>query len=555
MYRIIADYAFILAILVAIVGDCSGQGNYANVNEYGEISGRCEAITIPLCQDVPYNMTFMPNLLGHVRQEDAGLEVHQFYPLVKVQCSIDLKYFLCSMYAPVCVNYEVPIQPCKSLCLSAKSGCEDLMRKFGFQWPESLSCDSFPDEPKALCFDRNRTEVAQTTRPPSNVTTEPPRTKDVPFHCPVELQVNGELEYEFLGARNCGAPCHMYFPSQSEQGFARFWVGCWALLCAASSLFTVLTFLIDRERFRYPERPIIFLSGCYFMIAIVYVTGFALDDRVACMDLQSTQNNPKGGSVVTQGAKREGCTILFMLLYFFQMASSIWWVLLSFTWFLAAGLKWSHEAIERNSHFFHFIAWSIPAAKTITLLTMKEIDGDSLTGVCYTGFSNTKILVGFVLVPLIVYLIIGTGFLTAGFIALFRIRTFMKHDGNKTDKLEKLMIRIGIFSLLYTVPATVVVACLIYEKANRSTWEAFWLLRECERLNFGCPSLKGLELDGQFKGVVPDFLFFMIKYLMLLIVGITSGVWIWSGKTFRSWNNFYARLCNYPQSKHTPASV
>lgn len=27
----------------------------------------------------------------------------------------------------------------------------------------------------------------------------------------------------------------------------------------------------------------------------------------------------------------------------------------------------------------------------------------------------------------------------------------MKHDGTKTDKLEKLMIRIGVFSVLYTV--------------------------------------------------------------------------------------------------------
>ena len=33
-------------------------------------------------------------------QEDAGLEVHQFYPLVRVRCSDALKPFLCSMYVP-----------------------------------------------------------------------------------------------------------------------------------------------------------------------------------------------------------------------------------------------------------------------------------------------------------------------------------------------------------------------------------------------------------------------------------------------------------------------
>ena len=46
--------------------------------------GRCEPITIPLCKDIMYNQTIMPNLLNHQKQDDAGLEVHQFYPLVKV---------------------------------------------------------------------------------------------------------------------------------------------------------------------------------------------------------------------------------------------------------------------------------------------------------------------------------------------------------------------------------------------------------------------------------------------------------------------------------------
>jgi len=50
--------------------------------------GRCEPITIPLCKDIQYNETIMPNLLNHQKQEDAGLEVHQFYPLVKVQTTV-----------------------------------------------------------------------------------------------------------------------------------------------------------------------------------------------------------------------------------------------------------------------------------------------------------------------------------------------------------------------------------------------------------------------------------------------------------------------------------
>ena len=40
----------------------------------------------------------------------------------------------------------------------------------------------------------------------------------------------------------------------------------------------------------------------------------------------------------------------------------------------------------------------------------------------------------------------------------------------------------------------------------------------------------------------PEFEVFMIKYLMALIVGITSSFWIWSGKTVTSWRNFFLRI-------------
>jgi len=50
-----------------------------------------------------------------------------------------------------------------------------------------------------------------------------------------------------------------------------------------------------------------------------------------------------------QGAKNGLCSVVFAVLYFFGMAASIWWVVLALTWFLAAGLKWGHEAIESHA--------------------------------------------------------------------------------------------------------------------------------------------------------------------------------------------------------------
>ncbi len=53
--------------------------------------GLCQPISITICTDITYNQIIMPNLLCHMNQEDAGLKVQQFYPLVEVQCSVDLK--------------------------------------------------------------------------------------------------------------------------------------------------------------------------------------------------------------------------------------------------------------------------------------------------------------------------------------------------------------------------------------------------------------------------------------------------------------------------------
>lgn len=116
------------------------------------------------------------------------------------------------------------------------------------------------------------------------------------------------------------------------------------------------------------------------MVALVYVIGWAAGNSISCREpfpppigirLQTA-------STITQGTKHELCTVLFMILYFFGMASSIWWVILTLTWFLAAGLKWGHEAIETNSQYFHLAAWAAPAVKTVTILAMGKVEGEQL---------------------------------------------------------------------------------------------------------------------------------------------------------------------------------
>ena len=525
---------------------------------------KCETITVPLCKDLQYNETVMPNSLGHQKQEEAGLEVHQFFPLVKVQCSPYLKFFLCTIYVPVCTILEEAILPCKSLCVQSRSGCEAIMNKFGFVWPDSLNCDKFPES--GLCVGENRTEADMDNQhiasiPTSNGKkynvfrnqTKPRINGDHKYTCLPQFKVPAELNYRLvIGSsviEDCGMPCsseyNIFFGERSESEEKRrvmkMWIFIWSLLCAVSTIFTVLTFAVDSERFKYPERPVIFLSVCYFVVSVTYMVGVAIQYEAACSgpfyDLVEGFQNNKMQKVVTQGTKEVECTVLFVLVYYFSMASSIWWVVLTLTWFLAAGLKWGHEAIQANAQYFHLAAWVVPAIKTITIIILRRIDGDVLSGVCFTGIYESDILIGFILAPLMVYLALGTGFLLTGLVSLFRIRTIMKHDGTKTDKLEKLMIRIGIFSVLYILPATIVIGCYLYEYLFRNEWITKWHSEMCKLFSeIPCPA-EDLPQSQ------PDFYIYMMKYLMMLVVGITSGFWIWSGKTITSWKNFYWKIC------------
>ena len=363
-----------------------GQGRVEHVSDQDMLPrhDRCEPIAITLCKDIQYNTTIMPNLLKHNTQEEAGMEVHQFFPLVKVQCSPDLHFFLCSVYVPVCTILDRPLPPCRHLCLSAKDGCEDLMNKFGFQWPESLDCNKFPAGPNELCVGENSTSPHPPS-PPFPVSEPTPvdyAGKD--FQCPVHFRVPKDKEYRLrvggVEAVDCGAPCHGMFFDEEQLTFSRRWVGGWAAVCLASTTFTVASFLADVRRFRYPERPIIFISMCYWFMAATYVVGLWQGDRVACdRPWEPPKYLPELRDhmirTITQGVDRQWCTIVFMTLYFFTMAASIWWVVLTLTWFLAAGLKWSHEAVENNSAWFHLAAWAIPAVKTIVILATENVEG------------------------------------------------------------------------------------------------------------------------------------------------------------------------------------
>lgn len=485
----------------------------------------CEPITVSRCMKMAYNMTFFPNLMGHYDQNTAAMEMKHFLPLTNLKCSPNVETFLCKAFVPACTEQVDVTPPCRKSCEKVYSDCKGIMDTFEIQWPEELECDRlhYCDEAGPVTLDPHTDSLGPQEE------TEPVQ-RDIGFWCPRHLKTSGGQGYKFLGIDQCAPPCpNMYFKSD-ELDFAKSFIGIVSIFCLCATLFTFLTFLIDVKRFRYPERPIIYYSVCYSIVSLMYFIGFLLGNSTAC---HKADEKLELSDIVVLGSQNKACTILFMFLYFFTMAGTVWWVILTITWFLAAGRKWSCEAIEQKAVWFHAVAWGVPGFLTIMLLAMNKVEGDNISGVCFVGLYDLDASRYFVLLPLCLCVFVGLSLLLAGIISLNHVRQVIQHDGRNQEKLKKFMIRIGVFSGLYLVPLVTLLGCYVYEQVYRVTWEITWVSDHCRQYHIPCPKV---ETKSQ-----PELALFMIKYLMTLIVGISAVFWVGSKKTCTEWAGFFKR--------------
>lgn len=69
-------------------------------------SSRCVPIppTMALCQNIGYDNMRMPNLLGHESPAEAVQQSASWLPLLARECHPDARIFLCSLFAPICLD-------------------------------------------------------------------------------------------------------------------------------------------------------------------------------------------------------------------------------------------------------------------------------------------------------------------------------------------------------------------------------------------------------------------------------------------------------------------
>lgn len=326
-------------------------------------------------------------------------------------------------------------------------------------------------------------------------------------------------------SETCPPADRTFFSDDSKQ-FALGWIAFWSVLCFLSTVITLLTFLLDPSRFQYPWRPVIYLALAFNVHSIGYFLALMFGRRLTTC--------PRGEFVQTSVSWHWGhtpCIIVFGLLFYTMIAAFLWWLVLTFCWFLASVFKWSSESIGHFAPFYHAVAWVVPLLMTITLVAARVVSADELTATCFiVRDENTPsflaLLIGLIL-PLIFILVVGVVFLFVGFFSVLRIRTFMRHGGKRKESviLEKLMIRIGVFVAVYIIPATVVISCFIYELSSRPRWKTL------SDTAVTCPDCES-----------PNTAVFMVRIFMFLLIGVMTGVWIWSRKTLNSWRSLPSRL-------------
>ncbi|GBP16703.1 Protein smoothened [Eumeta japonica] len=482
---------------------------------------RCEPLAKHTClgAKLPYNQTSV-HLTFYDTQLQIQAQLETYRELINVpKCWAVVQPFLCATLMPKCENIlgnDMVYLPSFEMCKITMEPCAILYNTTFF--PSFLKCNKtlFPTK----CENVAREMKFNTTG-----------------KClPPLIHTDKQLHF-YDGIAGCGLPCRDPLYTEDEHHQIHRLVAWGAGGCLALNLITVATFLIDwRSANKYPALVIFYINVCFAVASMGWLVQFGVesrDDIVCSKDGTRRQGEPSAEENLS-------CVVVFVLVYYFMMAACVWFVIFTYASHMSFRVLGKiQERIDKKAAYFHLAAWSFPLILSIATMAFGEVDGSSVTGICFVGYVNHPMRAGLLLAPLMAVLLLGGYFLIRGVLFLITVRVSGRGviSPRAADKIRQAITRCSLTAALVAVLVCGTVACHIYEFRNAELWQ------QAFRQNIVCrlEALRGGRECGA--GARPSLSVLQLRLLCCFAAGALMASWTWTPAAVSAWRRYLARKC------------
>uniref|UniRef100_A0A3P8R5C1 Protein smoothened n=1 Tax=Astatotilapia calliptera TaxID=8154 RepID=A0A3P8R5C1_ASTCA len=481
----------------------------------------CEVLKYNTClgSPLPYSHTSLILAEDSSTQEEAFEKLTMWSGLRNApRCWSVIQPLLCAVYMPKCENGRVEL-PSQSLCLTTRSPCSIVDRERG--WPSFLKCDKFPvgcsNEVQKLKFNTSG-------------------------QCEAPLVKTDIQSSWYKDVEGCGIQCDNPLFTEEEHNDMHAYIAYFGTITLLCTFFTLATFLADwKNSNRYPAVILFYINACFFVGSIGWLAQFldgAREEIVCKSDNTMRLGEPSSSETLS-------CVTIFIIVYYSLMSGVIWFVMLTYAWHTSfKALGTTHQPLSGRTSYFHMVTWSIPFVLTVAILAIAEVDGDSVSGICFVGYKNYRYRAGFVLAPIGVVLVVGGYFLIRGVMTLFSIKS--NHPGllseKAASKINETMLRLGIFGFLAFGFVFITFGCHFYDFFNQAEWErSFRDYVLCEA-NVTIASQTNKPIPECTIKNRPSLMVEKINLFSMFGTGIAMSTWVWTKATILIWKRTWCKI-------------
>ncbi|XP_069556416.1 protein smoothened [Brachyistius frenatus] len=481
----------------------------------------CEALKYNTClgSPLPYTHTSLILAEDSNTQEEAFEKLTMWSGLRNApRCWTVIQPLLCAVYMPKCENGCVEL-PSQSLCLATRRPCSIVDQERG--WPGFLKCDKFPlgcsNEVQKLKFNTSG-------------------------QCEAPLVKTDIQSSWYKDVEGCGIQCDNPLFTEEEHDDMHAYIAYFGTITLLCTFFTLATFLADwKNSNRYPAVILFYINACFFVGSIGWLAQFldgAREEIVCKSDNTMRLGEPSSSETLS-------CVTIFIIVYYSLMSGVIWFVMLTYAWHTSfKALGTTQQPLSGRTSYFHMVTWSIPFILTVAILAIAEVDGDSVSGICFVGYKNYKYRAGFVLAPIGVVLVVGGYFLIRGVMTLFSIKS--NHPGllseKAASKINETMLRLGIFGFLAFGFVFITFGCHFYDFFNQAEWErSFREYVLCEA-NVTIASQTNKPIPECTIKNRPSLMVEKINLFSMFGTGIAMSTWVWTKATILIWKRTWCKI-------------